>query len=90
MNYYSILDGKYELEKVQEFERPFYEHLQRQCDPIEAMGRPMTYEEMNQYWIKLPEGTSSSPSGHQAIMSDYTKQCMYVFLQRRQEKYKES
>ena len=36
-NYYSILDGVYDLEKVQEFERPFYEQLQRQCDPIEAM-----------------------------------------------------
>ena len=44
-NYYSILNGEYDLEKVQEFERPFYEQLQRRCDPIEAMGRPMTYYE---------------------------------------------
>ena len=64
-NYYSILDGEYDLEKVQKIKRPFYEQLQRGCDPIESMGRPMTYEEMNQYWIKLPERTSSSSSGCQ-------------------------
>ena len=65
-NYYVILDGEYDLEKVQEIEHPFYEHLQRWCGPIEAMERPMTYEEMNKYWIQLPEHTSSSPWGRHA------------------------
>ena len=46
-NHHAILDAKYDLNKVQDFEHPFYEHLQRRCEPIEAMERPMTYEEMN-------------------------------------------
>ena len=36
--YYAILDGKYDLKKVQEFERLFYEHSQLRCGPKEAMG----------------------------------------------------
>ena len=62
-NYYSILDGEYDLDKVKESERPFYNNLRRVAPPDENMARDITYADLHHYMKKLPEKTSSSPSG---------------------------
>lgn len=62
-NYYSILDGEYDLDKVKEPERPFYDNLQKIVDTDENMARDITFDELHQYMKRIPERTSSSPSG---------------------------
>ena len=62
-NYYSILEGDYDLEKVQEEERPFYKNLQRVTQPDDNMARDIKEAELHHYMQKIPERTSSSPSG---------------------------
>ena len=62
-NYYSILEEQYDLDKVKETERPFYSNLKRVAEPDDNMARDITLLELHQYMRKLPERTSSSPSG---------------------------